>query len=88
MIKILWKELEGGRGIDSTLDRVSQGDNVLSLVYCTQELLRIGIVVSFSLACEELGRSDRLGQMRCSSHHGGFPSRVMGALTHVGCSMM
>jgi len=61
------------------------GDNALLLAYWTQELLKLGIVVSFPLASEELGHSSLPGQMRrCSPHHGGFTSRVVDALMHVG----
>lgn len=62
MISLLWQELVGG-GIGKPPNGALHGDGALSLVYWTPQLLKIGKVVSFLLACEESSRSGLSGQM-------------------------
>lgn len=66
-------------------DKVVYGDDVLLLMYWTQESPRIGITVTSPLACEE---SCHLGlprqRKRHESHHSGSTSKVADRLAHAG----
>ena len=85
VISLRWQELVVGGGIGRPPNMAMRRDSDLSWVYGTLELWRIGAVVSLSLAYDDYSRFDPLEQMgRCSPPRGGFTSRVVDLLTHVG----
>lgn len=74
---ILWLGLAIGCGISQPTNGALYGDSALSWAHWTQVPWRLGTIVSFPLACEDIDHLGLPSQMRSSPHHGGVTSGVV-----------